>query len=171
MLTIFSTLVSFLMGGLPKILDFFQDKADKSHELKLAQMQTERELQLAAAGYVAQQRIEEIKLDEIKTQTASDERQTLVGAQQAEMAAIYAHDTSLNEGTSQWMKDFRASVRPVITYGFFFLLVAIDATLAYKGITSGVEFNTLADQLWDNETQALFASIIAFHFGGRAFGK
>jgi hypothetical protein len=171
MLTLLSTLVSFLMGGLPKILDFFQDKADKGHELKLAQMQTERELQLAAAGYVAQQRIEEIKLDEIRTQTASDERQTLVGAQQAEMAAIYAHDTSLNEGTSQWMKDFRASVRPVITYGFFFLLVAIDATLAYKGITSGVEFNTLADQLWDNETQALFAAIISFHFGGRAFGK
>lgn len=171
MLTLLSTLVSFLMGGLPKILDFFQDKADKGHELKLAQMQTERELQLAAAGYVAQQRIEEIKLDEIRTQTASDERQTLVGAQQAEMTAIYAHDTSLNEGTSQWMKDFRASVRPVITYGFFFLLVAIDATLAYKGITSGVEFNTLADQLWDDETQALFASIIAFHFGGRAFGK
>jgi hypothetical protein len=49
--------------------------------------------------------------------------------------------------------------------------VAIDATLAYKGITSGVDFNTLANQLWDDETQALFASIIAFHFGGRAFGK
>jgi hypothetical protein len=171
MLTLLSTLVSFLMGGLPKIFDFFQDKADKGHELKLAQLQTEREMQLLAAGYAAQQRIEEIKLDEIKTQTASDERQTLVGAQQAEMAAIYAHDTSLNEGTSQWMKDLRASVRPVITYGFFFLLVAIDATLAYKGIASGVEFNALADQLWDNETQALFASIIAFHFGGRAFGK
>ena len=171
MLTIFSTLVSFLMGGLPKVLDFFQDRADKSHELKLAQMQTERELQLAAAGYVAQQHIEEIKLDEIKTQTQSAEKVSLIDAQQAEMQAIYAHDTSLNEGTSQWMKDLRASVRPVITYGFFFLLVAIDATLAYKGITSGVEFNELANQLWDNETQALFASIIAFHFGGRAFGK
>ena len=159
------------MGGLPKVLDFFQDRADKSHELKLAQMQTERELQLAAAGYVAQQHIEEIKLDEIKTQTQSAEKVSLIDAQQAEMQAIYAHDTSLNEGTSQWMKDLRASVRPVITYGFFFLLVAIDATLAYKGITSGVEFNELANQLWDNETQALFASIIAFHFGGRAFGK
>lgn len=171
MLTIFSTLVSFLMGGLPKILDFFQDRADKKHELELARMQTERELQLLQAGYVAQQQIEEIKLDEIKTQTASEDKQALIGAQQAEMNAIYAHDMSLNEGTSQWMKDLRASVRPVITYGFFFLLVAIDATLAYKGITSGVEFNVLADQLWDNETQALFASIIAFHFGGRAFGK
>jgi hypothetical protein len=171
MLTLLSTLVSFLMGGLPKILDFFQDKSDKSHELKLAQMQTERELQLAAAGYVAQQQIEAIKLDEIKTQTSSAEKVSLINAQQAEMSAIYAHDISLNEGTSKWMKDFRASVRPVITYGFFFLLVGIDAVLAYKGLTSGVDFVQLADQLWDNETQALFASIIAFHFGGRAFGK
>ena len=171
MLTLLSTLVSFLMGGLPKILDFFQDWQDKSHEITLAKLQTERELQLLAAGYAAQQQIEAIKLDEIKVQTEADNKQALIGAQQAEMNAIYAHDTSLNEGTSQWMKDLRASVRPVITYGFFFLLVAIDATLAYKGISSGVDFNTLADQLWDNETQALFASIIAFHFGGRAFGK
>lgn len=171
MLTIFSTLVSFLMGGLPKIFDFLQDRSDKKHEIQLAQMQTERELQLAAAGYVAQQKIEDIKLDEIRTQTASEDKQALIGAQQAEMAAIYAHDTSLNEGTSQWMKNLRASVRPVITYGFFFLLVAIDAVLAYKGIISGIDFNDLANQLWDDETQALFASIIAFHFGGRAFGK
>jgi hypothetical protein len=171
MLTLVSTLISFLSGGLPKLLDFFQDKSDKSHELKLAQIQTERELQLAAAGFTAQQKIEEIKLDEIRTQTASAEKVSLIDAQKAEMSAIYAHDESLSEGTSKWMKDLRASVRPVITYGFFFLLVAIDATLAYKGIISGVDFNTLANQLWDDETQALFASIIAFHFGGRAFGK
>ena len=171
MLTIVSTLVSFLMGGLPKIFDFLQDRSDKKHEIQLAQMQTDRELQMAAAGYVAQQKIEDIKLDEIRTQTEADNKQALIGAQQAEMQAIYAHDASLNEGTSQWMKNLRASVRPVITYGFFFLLVAIDATLAYKGLTSGTDFNVLANQLWDDETQALFASIIAFHFGGRAFGK
>ena len=171
MLTLFSTLISFLSGGLPKLLDFFQDKSDKSHELKMAQIQTDRELQLAAAGFVAQQHIEEIKLDEIKTQSTSAEQIARITAQNAEITAIYAHDTGLNEGTSKWMKDLRASVRPVITYGFFFLLVAIDAVLAYKGFVSGVDFNQLANQLWDDETQALFASIIAFHFGGRAFGK
>ena len=32
MLTLFSTLISFLAGGLPKLLGFFQDRADKSHE-------------------------------------------------------------------------------------------------------------------------------------------
>lgn len=171
MLTLLSTLISFLAGGLPKLLEFFQDRADKSHELKLAQMQTERELQLLQAGYAAQQKVEEIKLDEIKVQAAADEQQSLIAAQQSEMEMIYKHDMSLNEGTSQFMKDLRASVRPVITYGFFFLLVAIDATLAYKGFISDVDFATLSKQLWDDETQALFASIIAFHFGGRAFGK
>lgn len=171
MLTLLSTFLSFLMGGLPKILDFFQDKQDKKHELELAKMQTERELALAKEGFAAQQKIEEIRYDEIKTQTASDERLALIGAQQAEMSAIYAHDTSLNEGTSRWMKDFRASVRPVITFGFFFLLVAIDVGIFFYGWQRGVDFKELAELLWDDETQALFAAIISFHFGGRAFGK
>ena len=97
--------------------------------------------------------------------------QAVIGAQQAELQAIYAHDTALNEGTSQWMKNLRASVRPVITYGFFLLLCGIDCALIYHGFTTNVGFQEMADQLWDDETQALFASIIAFHFGGRAFGK
>jgi hypothetical protein len=38
-------------------------------------------------------------------------------------------------------------------------------------MNTGVSFEDMADQLWDDETQALFAAIISFHFGGRAFGK
>ena len=171
MLTLLSTFLSFLMGGLPKVLDFFQDKSDKKHELELAKMQTERELALAKEGYAAQQKIEEVRYDEIKTQTASAENLAVINAQQAEMQAIYQHDMSLNEGTSQWMKNLRAGVRPIITFGFFFLLVVIDVGLFSYGWNRGVDFKDLADMLWDDETQALFAAIISFHFGGRAFGK
>jgi hypothetical protein len=171
MLTLFSTFLSFLMGGLPKLLDFFQDRADKSHELKLAQMQTERELQLLQAGYVAQQHIEEIKLDEIKTQTQSAEKVSLIDAQKAEMNAIYAHDMAIGQGASQWMVNYRTGVRPTITYGFFGLLMLVEIGLFLYGWNRGVEFVQLAEQLWDDETQALFAAIISFHFGGRAFGK
>jgi hypothetical protein len=171
MITLLSTIVSFLMGGLPKLLEAFQDRADKKHELALAQMQIQRELEMRKAGFEAQERIEHIKSEQLEIETKSQEKTALIGAQQAEMQAIYAHDTSLNEGTSQWMHNLRASVRPVITYGFFFLLVAIDVALAWHGISTGVTFEKLAEQLWDNETQTLFASIIAFHFGGRAFGK
>ena len=171
MFTLLSTLVSFLAGGLPKLLEFFQDRSDKQHEITLAQMQIERELELKKLGYDVQERIEHIKSEQLEIETASQEKQALIGAQQAEMQAIYAHDVSLNEGTSQWMHNLRASVRPVITYGFFFLLVAVDIALAWHGITSGVSFEELSAQLWNNETQTLFAAIISFHFGGRAFGK
>jgi hypothetical protein len=171
MLTLLSTLISFLMGGLPRLLDFFQDRGDKKHELELAQLQIQRELEMRKLGFEAQERVEHIHSQQLEIETKSAEKQSIVAAQQAEMQAIYAHDTSLNEGTSQWMKNFRASVRPAITYGFFFLLVAIDCSLVYHGFTNNVSFEDMADQLWDDETQALFAAIISFHFGGRAFGK
>ena len=171
MLTLFSTLISFLMGGLPRIFDFLQDRADKKHEMEMAQLQTQRELEMRKLGFEAQERVENIHTQQIEMETKSNERMSVIAAQQAEMQAIYAHDTALNEGTSQWMKNLRASVRPVITYGFFFLLVGIDAALVWHGFTHAVSFQDMADQLWDNDTQALFASIIAFHFGGRAFGK
>ena len=105
MLTLLSTLISFLMGGLPKLLDFFQDRNDKKHELALAAMQTERELALRKAGFEAQERVEHIHTDQLEIETKAQTSQALIGAQQAEMQAIYAHDTSLNEGTSQWMKN------------------------------------------------------------------
>lgn len=171
MLTLLSTFISFLMGGLPKILEFFQDRADKKHELALAGMQIERELQLKKAGLEAQERIAHIQTEQIQTETSASTQQAIIGAQQAEMQALYAHDMSLNEGTSQWVKNLRALVRPLITYGFFTLLVAIDAMLFWHGYQQNVDFVTLSDQLWDDETQALFAAIISFHFGGRAFGK
>lgn len=171
MLTLLSTLISFLMGGLPKILDFFQDKADKLHELQLARLQIERELEMRKLGFEAQERVEHIRSEQLATESAANTTQALIGAQQAEMQAIYAHDTSLNEGTSQWMRNLRASVRPVITYGFFFLLLFVDVGLFVYGWHQGTGFIELAEMLWDSDTQALFASIIAFHFGGRAFGK
>jgi hypothetical protein len=159
------------MGGLPKILEFFQAKQDKAHELALAQMQITRELELRKAGFEAQERIEHIKSEQLATESAANTAQVLIGAQQAEMQAIYAHDMSLNEGTSTWIKNLRASVRPVITYGFFFLLVFVDLAGFWYGYYMSVPFNEMLEMLWDSDTQALFASIIAFHFGGRAFGK
>ena len=159
------------MGGLPKLLDFFQDRNDKKHELALAQMQIDRELELRKAGFEAQERVEQIHSAQLEMETTAKATENLVNAQVAEMSAIYKHDESLGDGTSQWMKDLRAGVRSFITMGFFFLLVFVDVGLFIYGYNHGVAFPDLAEKLWNSNTQALFASIIAFHFGGRAFGK
>jgi hypothetical protein len=159
------------MGGLPKLLDFFQDRGDKKHELALAQMQIERELELRKAGFEAQERVEQIHSQQLELETTAKSQENLVNSQVAEMNAIYKHDESLNDGTSQWMKNLRAGVRSFITLGFFLLLVFVDVGLFIYGYNHGVAFPDLAEKLWNSNTQALFASIIAFHFGGRAFGK
>jgi len=171
MLTLISTIFSFLAGGLPKFLEFLQDRGDKRHEIELARMQIERELQLRKLGFDAQARLEEIRNVQVEMETVNQQIQSRIGAQVEETKAIYTHDAAIQDGTSTWIKNLRASVRPVITYGFFLLLVLIDIGLFVHGVRMGASFDSLAAQLWDEGTQALFASIIAFHFGGRAFGK
>ena len=158
MLTILSTLISFLMGGLPKLLDFFQDRQDKKHELALAQMQIERELELRKAGFEAQQRVEEIKVEG-----------QAIEAEASERAALYAHDIAIGQGASQWMINLRSGVRPILTYGFFLLFAFVEIGGFVYAWNHGIEFDVLIEKLWDTDTQLIFASIISFHFGGRAF--
>jgi hypothetical protein len=160
MLTLLSTLIGFLSSGLPKVIDFFQDKSDKRHELELARMQTERELNLAEIGYQAQQKVEEIKLE-----------QTQVEGFYAERQSLYQHDIEIGKGAAQWVTNMRAMVRPTITFGLFALLVIVDiAGIAYAW-AHGADFKVMMDTVWDDETQAIWASIISFWFGSQAFGK
>ena len=160
MLTLLSTLISFLMGGLPKLLDFFQDKSDKSHELEMAQMQTDRELKMLEAGYVAQARVEEIHTEQITIQAAEKERE-----------ALYAHDIALGEGAAQWVINARAFTRSFITYGMFFMFMFVEVFGFLYAWKTGVDFNVALDILWDNDTQTIWASVIAFWFGTQAFKK
>ena len=171
MLTLLSTLISFLMSGTPKFLEFFQDKADKKHELDMARMQIERELELKKAGLEIQERIEAIHTDQIEMQTTAQTTQAVIGAQQAEMQALYTHDVEIGKGASKWVTDLRASTRSILTLGFFFLLFLIDLGIFIHGWRVGADFNDMANMLWDEDTRIMFAAIITFHFGGRAFGN
>jgi hypothetical protein len=160
MITLITTLVSFLAGGLPKLLGFFQDRADKSHEMAMARLQTERELELRKAGFEAQQRVEEIRVEGQMIEAASAER-----------SALYAHDIAIGQGASQWMVNLRAGVRPLITYGLFLLLVFVDVAGFVYAWQHGVDFQIMLDNIWDAETQIIWASVISFWFGSQAFSK
>ena len=68
MLSLFSTLGGLLISGLPKLLEFFQNKADQKHELALANIQVQMQLQMMAQGFAAQERMEEIRTDQVAMQ-------------------------------------------------------------------------------------------------------
>jgi hypothetical protein len=167
MLTMISTIVSFLMGGMPKLLDFFQDRSDKKHEVALAQMQMTQQLEMQKQGFVAQQRVEEIRLDELEVD--AEVRSHEIDVKQHE--ALLAHDTASAIGASKWVINARAMVRPAITYGMFGLLMFVDIFGFWYAYHTGVGFETALNILWDDDSQQIFASIIAFYFGGQAFKK
>ena len=70
MFTLLTTLVSFLTGGVPKLLDFFQNKSDNKHELEMATLQFTQQLELQKAGFSLQKDLEEIKYAEVQNTTA-----------------------------------------------------------------------------------------------------
>jgi hypothetical protein len=155
------------MGGLPKLLDFFQDRSDKAHELELAQMQIQRELEMRKAGFEAQERVEHIHTEQMQIQAESATQQFKLEERQA----LYAHDIAIGQGASTWVINARAMVRPALTYGMFLLLVFVDVAGFLYAWHSNVPFVECLDQLWDNDTQLIWASIVAFWFGSQAFEK
>jgi len=160
MLTLVSSLLSFLSGGLPNILNFFQDRSDKKHELQMAQLQTERELQMAEKGFIAQAKVEEIHLEQAQVEAQLSERQ-----------ALYNHDIEISKGASRWVINIRSLVRPVITYGLFGLLVFVEIFGFFYAIRTGVDFQVAMNILWDDETQIIWSSVVSFWFGTQAFKK
>jgi hypothetical protein len=160
MFTLLTTLVSFLTGGVPKILDFFQNKSDNKHELAMAQLQMTQQLELQKAGFVLQKDIEEIKYDQIQTQVAGAER-----------TSLYEHDIEIGKGASTWVINLRAMVRPAITFGLFGLLVVVELFGFYYAVHTGISYNDAMRTLWSDDMQTVWASIVAFHFGTRAFAK
>ena len=160
MLSLVSSLLGFAAGGLPKVLDFVQDRGDKKHELALMAAQRERELALAKEGFIAQAAVEEIKTEQIAMQTQAQEK-----------LAMWKHDMKIGEGASTWVINLRASVRPVVTYIFVGLLVVVDIAGIWYAYSTGVAFAQAMELVFSSEEMAILSAIISFHFGGRAFSK
>jgi hypothetical protein len=166
MLSLLSTLGGLLISGLPKLLEFFQNKADQKHELALAQIQTERELQMAAAGFAAQLRIEEVRTEQVQMET--DARMT---------EAALDHDQKVLDKASKWVASYVGTVRPTVTYIFVIELLLINGFMAFylwnhPGlITSIDDVIRYADLIFSEDEMAMLGGILGFWFGSRSWSK
>lgn len=166
MLSLISTLGGLLISGLPKLLEFFQNKADQKHELELVRAQSERELALAAAGFAAQARVEEIRTEQVAMQTEAQMTQ-----------AALAHDEKVLEKASRWVANYVGTVRPTVTYIFILELVALNAFMAYylwsnpSLITSVEDIIRYSDLIFSQDEMAMLGGIVGFWFGSRQWSK
>ena len=148
MLTLLGSLLGFISSTFPDLLKLWQDKQDRKHELQIL----DRQMEQMRLGH--NQRLDEIAIN-------ADVSQSL---------ALYRHDSQPSGVT--WVDGLRASVRPVITYGFFILFawVKLGAVVLLMN-QDGLSINEALIQIWDAETQALFAGILSFWFGTRSLEK
>ena len=166
MFSLLSTLGGILLSGLPKLLDFFQNKSDQKHEQAMARIQSERELALAAQGFAAQAKVEEIRTEQVAMQT------------EAQMtSSALEHDQKILEKASQWIANYIGTVRPTVTYIFVLELVAINAFLTYylfthpnliQNIDDVIRFSEI---IFSSDEMAMLGGIIGFWFGSRSWQR
>jgi len=166
MLSLFSTLGGLLISGLPKLLDYFQDKSDKAHELEIARMQTERELQMLEKGYAAQAKVEEIRSDQIMMQTDADMTK-----------AAYEHDAKVLARAAGWASTFVATVRPMVTYLFVAELFMINVGIGvyvfmHPGIINNVDdLIKISGEIFSDDEMAMLGGIVGYWFGSRGWAR
>jgi hypothetical protein len=166
MLSLISTLGGLLISGLPNVLGFFQDKSDKKHELDLAQMQTEREIQMMERGFVAQAKVEEIRTDQVMMQTDADMTK-----------AAYEHDAKVLARAAPWSSTFVATVRPMVTYLFVAELFIINIGIGiyvftHPGVITNIDdLLKISDEIFSSDEMAMLGGIIGYWFGSRGWSK
>ncbi len=107
----------------------------------------EHELKILALQLEQQKQGAQAKLEEIRTQNDS--------------AISRAAYRTWYSGI-RWVDALNGTVRPVIAYAFFLLYAALKVSQIPHG---------LPWLLWTEEDQAIFAGIISFYYGQRAFRK
>ena len=146
MMTLLGSLLGFGSSFLPEVLNFF--RAGQEHKQKMESLRLEMDLM---------SRRSELELSLLDKQ-----------AEIKETEGLYRHD-SMDAGG--FINALRGSVRPVITYVFFGLFVAIKVTAIIALMGQGNDLGRSLSLIWDDATSGLFAAIISFWFGGRAVSK
>jgi len=146
MITLLGSLLGFGTSFLPEVLGFFRANQEHKHEMQKAQLQIDLMSKRAELKLEVMDREADIK----------------------ETEGLYKHD---NIDAGGFINALRGSVRPVITYCFFALFVAIKVTALLALVNSGNELGQALSVIWDEATAGLFAAIMSFWFGNRAVSK
>jgi hypothetical protein len=157
MITLLGALLGFLGSVVPDVFSFLKATQDNAQELAIL----DKQIEVQKLGGI--QRLEEINT-------------------QADIAESAALNDRVKPMGIKWVDALAGSVRPVITYLFFFAYIVVkfaqyQSLLHVEGlpwlgdVQKGQEWYGLVVTLWGEEDQGLFAAIMCYWFGNRAMDK
>jgi len=150
-MTVLSTLLGIVSSTIPALIGYFEQKQKLQYELAIGRLK----LEAATRGY-------QIAVDVAGTQ-----------ADVSEIQSARHHDSV--SGASQWVRNLRASVRPLITYIFFGIFIFVKLghafVVVWKDGLSVDNMQAVSNTILDGPTMAIFSVMIGFYFGSRGLEK
>ena len=165
MIALISALLGFISSAVPDFIKLFRDSQDRAHEITLLKLQMDYDREKLAVATSENQAARAERLHAIELQADTSEQTILNERLKENLTGIH------------WVDALAGSVRPIVTYSFFFLYflvkcaqfkLLIDPTLPWQ---SAVNFSQAIVALWTEEDIAIFSAVIAFWFGQRALMK
>lgn len=147
MLTLLAPFLGILGSLLPSIVRIFERKQELQYQIQLGKMQMDAAVQNAQI---------QIGIEDAKADVADAE-------------SVRSYDNNLDGG--RFINALRASIRPVLTYVFFTVFIAIKITVIIVAIRNGEPMTDLIKVVWDQDTMALFGAVMGFWFGSRILEK
>ena len=150
LLTLISTLLGILSSTIPNLIRIWERRNEAKYEIELTKLR----LEAAREGLQMSREVEEIK------------------AIVQEGDSLRDNDSSIN--ASPFINDLRASVRPIITYTFFFLYIAVKAVAFAVIIGQGITVQNMElalNTIFDDNAIAIFSAVLGYWFGSRAMEK
>lgn len=137
-----------ISGFLPSIIKIFEKRQDYKYELELTKLKNdaaEKNLNISREIQESQNNV-------------------------AEQESVRGHDIDTASDISFFGK-LRASVRPIITYCFFFFFAGIKIAVAYVMFAKNADPQLIINTVWDQNTMIIFSAIVSFWFGARQMEK
>ncbi len=145
MLTLLGSLLGFVGSLVPEVFKMVRDRTDQAHELAIL----DRQIDMMKTKH-------KLTLEELNA----------IGETEA-VKVLYKYPQKMG---ILWVDALSGSVRPLITYAFFILYVALKGVQIY-GLWCALPamgWDHLLMKIWQEEDQILFATVMSFWFGQRA---
>ena len=147
-----SGVIGSLFGGLfrlaPEVLKFFDKQNDRKHELAMMDKQLDYE--------------------KLKGEFNVEEKYVDFSVHQLDaMQEAFKEQAATATSSYKWVSALSALVRPVVTYVLFGLYVCFKITMMYYAVQTGIPWNEVMQQAWNQDDFAMLNAILMFWFVGR----
>lgn len=148
-----SGVIGSLFGGLfrlaPEVLKFFDKQNDRKHELAMMDKQLDYE--------------------KLKGEFKVEEKYVDFSVHQLDaMQEAFKEQAATATSSYKWVSALSALVRPVVTYVLFGLYVCFKITMMYYAVQTGIPWNEVMQQAWNQDDFAMLNAILMFWFVGRS---